>query len=128
MYCSILVASGRSVLYTHDPTGAAYTLSRSENVSDSSQGACHGATSISDRNFPIGLRPQGDLYERRLGAQEQRYETDFFLQRQTMHVAVPQCMLRMSVVLVHDKYLTITVSLAISPSILPVKAYESASS
>lgn len=39
MYCSILVASGRSVLYTHDPTGAAYTLSRSENVSDSSQGA-----------------------------------------------------------------------------------------
>jgi len=30
--------------------------------------------------------------------------------------------------LVHDKYLTITVSLAISPSILPVKAYESASS
>ncbi len=45
-----------------------------------------------------------------------------------MHVAVPQCMLGMSVVLVHDKYLTITVSLAISPSILPVKAYESASS
>jgi len=62
------------------------------------------------------------------GWQEQRYETDFFLQRQTMHVAVPQCMLGMSVVLVHDKYLTITVSLAISPSILPVKAYESASS
>ena len=40
--------------------------------------------------------------ERRLGAQEQRYETDFFLQRQSMHVAVPQCMLGMSVVLVHD--------------------------
>jgi hypothetical protein len=41
--------------------------------------------------------------ERRLGAQEQRYETDFFLQRQTMHVAVQQCMLGMSVVLVHDR-------------------------
>jgi len=37
------------------------------------------------------------------GWQEQRYETDFFLQRQTMHVAVPQCMLGMSVVLVHDR-------------------------
>jgi len=37
-----------------------------------------------------------------LGAQEQRYETDFFLQRQTMHVALPQCMLGMFL-LVHDK-------------------------
>ncbi len=39
------------------------------------------------------IRPQGELYETKLGVQEVRYETDFFPQRQTMHVALLQCML-----------------------------------
>jgi len=55
------------------------------------------------RQDPNRARPQRELYEIRLGAQEQRYMTDFFLQRQTKHAALPQCMLGMLVVLVHDR-------------------------
>ncbi len=43
-----------------------------------------------------------DLYTLQAVRKSNGYETDSFLQGQTMHVAVPQCMLGMSVVLVHD--------------------------